>query len=129
MCQMLLLVLVHFLGDVGRILPILRHLLFIVEKLALETRVGVDNAAFRLDVAHGLEETPVFLMHQVCYDACGRARLARVTVTRKVIIMIIRVYGNSRNSCRELSSIDNQYTHQQQLTSGRRRCRLSSQHL
>ena len=73
-------ILVECLCCARRASPIILHFLLIVEKLALEAWVRVDDAAFRLDVAHGLEQTPVSLMHQIGDDACGGARLPSVTV-------------------------------------------------
>ena len=78
--QVLLLILVKCLCCARRASPIILHFLLVVEELALEAWVRVDDTAFRLDVAHGLEQTPIFLVHQICDDACGRARLPSVTV-------------------------------------------------
>ena len=81
MCKVLLLALVHSLGSGSRISAIVHHLLLEVQELALEAWIRVDHASFRFNIAHGLEQGPVLLMHQVGDDTGCRTRLSSVTVT------------------------------------------------
>ena len=79
--MLLLLFLQRFSNDSGG-LPVIDHLFLVVEELALEARVRVDDTPLRLDVAHGRKQTPVLLLHEIGDDAAGRSRLASVTVSR-----------------------------------------------
>ena len=59
--------------------------LFEVKQLALEAGVGEDDRTSAFYMAHRLEQRPVVLLHEVGDDARSRARLPRITETKKTL--------------------------------------------